>query len=291
MANTVKIKHKATAGSSPPSLEPGELAINTADAKLYWEDSSGVIQATYLLPAPSDIGAAPAVSPTFTGVVTVSQGSGSAGSYQPAVVFSGDPNTGIAQIGGADSFSIVTGGAERIRVTSEGRVGVGVPGGVPQAPLHVFASGTSAIFGDGNSAFQFYAVNNGPSKIVTIGAPTSFQIGSGSNIPTEILYGNTAVAKYTNVKATFPGGSVASSVYEPGIAFSADPNTGIGTVTADTLSIITGGSERVRVQDSGAVRFVPMASDPSPGRAGEVYYNSTTNKLRVHNGTSWVDLH
>ena len=46
-----------------------------------------------------------------------------------------------------------------------------------------------------------------------------------------------------------------------------------------------------RVKRNGAVRFVPLASDPASGEAGDVYYNSTDNKLRVYNGTSWIDLH
>lgn len=43
------------------------------------------------------------------------------------------------------------------------------------------------------------------------------------------------------------------------------------------------------VEIGGKVNFIPQ-TEPS-GVAGDVYYNSSTNKLRVHNGTSWVDLH
>jgi hypothetical protein len=67
----------------------------------------------------------------------------------------------------------------------------------------------------------------------------------------------------------------------------------IGSDGADILTISTaGGAERMRVKATGAVRFVPLSADPSTGNeAGDVYYNSTTNKLKVYNGTSWVDLH
>ena len=43
MANTIKLKRNSTAGQVPSSLEDGELAINTADEKLYIKNSSGVI--------------------------------------------------------------------------------------------------------------------------------------------------------------------------------------------------------------------------------------------------------
>jgi hypothetical protein len=38
------------------------------------------------------------------------------------------------------------------------------------------------------------------------------------------------------------------------------------------------------------VRFVPLSADPAGAETGDVYYNSSTNKLRVYNG-AWVDLH
>ena len=35
----------------------------------------------------------------------------------------------------------------------------------------------------------------------------------------------------------------------------------------------------------------PKASDPSTAVEGDIYYNSTTHKLKVYNGTAWIDLH
>lgn len=43
MANTIKIKHSGTASNSPSSLEYGELAINYADGKLFYKNSSDAI--------------------------------------------------------------------------------------------------------------------------------------------------------------------------------------------------------------------------------------------------------
>jgi len=48
---------------------------------------------------------------------------------------------------------------------------------------------------------------------------------------------------------------------------------------------------RMVVKYLGQVRFVPLSADPALSEAGDVYYNSTSNKLRVYNGTAWVDLH
>jgi hypothetical protein len=48
--------------------------------------------------------------------------------------------------------------------------------------------------------------------------------------------------------------------------------------------------ERMRIKTEGQVRFVPLSSAPVLVQAGDVYYDSTTNKLRCYNGTSWNDL-
>jgi hypothetical protein len=57
------------------------------------------------------------------------------------------------------------------------------------------------------------------------------------------------------------------------------------------VTIGTNGVERMRIKATGQVRFQPLSADPSGAESGDVYYNSSTNKLRVYNGTSWVDLH
>jgi hypothetical protein len=69
------------------------------------------------------------------------------------------------------------------------------------------------------------------------------------------------------------------------IAFYADP---AGTVANGTDVTPT---ERFRVKSTGQARFLPLAADPSGAADGDVYYNSTTNKLRVRAGGAWVDLH
>lgn len=43
MANTVKIKNSGTASNTPNSLEYGELAINYADGKLFYKNTSNQI--------------------------------------------------------------------------------------------------------------------------------------------------------------------------------------------------------------------------------------------------------
>jgi DNA-binding beta-propeller fold protein YncE len=74
-------------------------------------------------------------------------------------------------------------------------------------------------------------------------------------------------------------------------SFDGDTNCGIGRGGADVLTLVTGGSERLRVKSTGSLRFVPLSADPASGEAGDVYYHTTLNKLRVYNGSRWLSLH
>jgi hypothetical protein len=64
----------------------------------------------------------------------------------------------------------------------------------------------------------------------------------------------------------------------------------VGTGTNQPLNIVSNNVARVVVKAQGQVRFVPLAADPTSPEAGDVYYNSTTNKLRCYNGSIWNDL-
>lgn len=35
-------------------------------------------------------------------------------------------------------------------------------------------------------------------------------------------------------------------------------------------------------------RIVNLSSNPASGTTGEMYYNTTSNELRIYNGTTWV---
>jgi hypothetical protein len=49
-------------------------------------------------------------------------------------------------------------------------------------------------------------------------------------------------------------------------------------------------SSLLELYTTGALKLKPVASDPANGVAGMIYYNSTSNKIRFHNGTGWVQL-
>jgi hypothetical protein len=47
--------------------------------------------------------------------------------------------------------------------------------------------------------------------------------------------------------------------------------------------------ERLKIHGSGGLKFKPQSAPTA--EEGTVYYDSATKKLKVYNGTSWIDLH
>jgi hypothetical protein len=54
--------------------------------------------------------------------------------------------------------------------------------------------------------------------------------------------------------------------------------------------VFGGINERFRIKSAGQVRYIPLAADPGSAENGDVYYNSSTNKLRLYAAGAWTDL-
>jgi len=93
-------------------------------------------------------------------------------------------------------------------------------------------------------------------------------------------------------KITFYNGDVSSS--QSGVRSSIESNAadsvGRGAyISFKTSSIANPLTESFRLNSTGSVRYIPMTTPASPS-AGDVFYNSATNKLQCYNGTIWNDL-
>jgi hypothetical protein len=119
---------------------------------------------------------------TAQGQVLVTAGSGSAGSYKPGLAISGDDDTGVQQVGGANTLSLVTGGSERLRVDASGAVGIGMtPTSLPLSAFS-FATSDANVFTTGWGA-DILCVDTG-----NFGGILSFRTsatGSATATPTE----------------------------------------------------------------------------------------------------------
>jgi hypothetical protein len=175
----ISLYHSTTAAAVPlaANLVPGELAINTNDGKLYYENSSGVVtllassagaSGDVVGPASSTdnavarfdgttgkaiqnsvvtiadstgdmagVGTLSSGAITTTGVLTLPAGTVSA----PAITTTGDTNTGIF-FPAADTIAFTEGGVEAMRIDSDGDVGIGTTS--PAAKLHISVA-TAAV--------------------------------------------------------------------------------------------------------------------------------------------------
>ena len=171
----------------------------------------------------------------------------------------GDANTKIT-FPANDTISFDTGGNERLRITSSGKIGINTSS--PQALLEIQDRSVGTLIGlsvgtqYGNAGFGGY--NNYPAILNNIGVPLLY---CDTNNDRTILFGDTV---------------------------------GFGTTCAIRVNDV----ERLRIESSGHVAItttsalkIPAgttAQRPGSAVAGDIRYNSTTNTLEFYTGTGWL---
>ena len=216
----ISLYYSATASNVPTAanLVPGELAINTADGKLYYEDSSGVVQ------------------------VLATKSTGSIGGSNTQVQFN---NSG--SLGGSSSFTWdgTTVTATKFAGALNGTVGA------TTASTGAFTTLTS------NGATTFTAGTASTSTttgttVITGGLGVSGRINAANF--DGIVGANTAAAgSFTTLSATGVATFSAGTVSLPAITTTGDTNTGIYFPAADTIAFTEGGAESMRIDSSGKV--------------------------------------
>lgn len=226
----------------------------------------------------------------FAGSVQVGAGTAAA----PTLTTIADTNTGVF-FPAADVVGVSTGGTERLRVDAAGNLGLGVTPSAWGNTYKVSQIGAGGgLWGRTTTTTQVGITSN-------VYNDNSVERYIGSNFAAEYLQASGAHYWYTA-----PSGTAGNAItFTQAMTLDASGNLtvgnvkletgsgfgGINTVGATPLLFYTNNTERARVKSTGQVRFVPLSADPAGAESGDVYYNSTSNKLKVYNGTAWVDLH
>jgi hypothetical protein len=165
---------------------------------------------------------------------------------------------------------------------------------VPLAAIRADTDSGTVAAGSMPGRIQFYTTADGSNALTERMRITSAgRVGIGTNNPATTLevLNPTGNTEYLRV-----GGG---SLTERSLRFSAFVSNTVNNAGHDinapeangAITLSTVSTERLRIKTQGQVRFQPLASDPAGAEAGDVYYNSTSNKLRVRTNTAWVDLH
>jgi len=152
------------------------------------------------------LGAAPAASPTFTGTATfegVILADDSTSITSPVYSFTGDTNCGIARPA-ADTLSLVTDQAQRIRVRSDGNVGIGYDGA---ATHRLGVSGN--IAGTGANVVFYGTGTAQPAATSAYGQWGQISIASGTTL--SLLYNFYAIQGTFTGSCTLQAGFVVES--------------------------------------------------------------------------------
>jgi hypothetical protein len=158
-----------------------------------------------------------------------------------------------------------------VLAATSGNVGVGTAS--PAAKVNIVHDINSS------TGFQVDNLNTGSSASATIRLVAND--GNGTLAMTSTSNTAAALGGRSNTLALFNGLSGSTS---GGIAILARNGS-------DYITFHTGGNtEKIRMHANGGLKFVGQSAAPT-AEAGTVYYDTDDNKLKVYNGTTWVDLH
>lgn len=152
------------------------------------------------------------------------------------------------------------------------------------------SSGNTNFTGNGTDAL--YAKSFVLTRIGAL-VDLNFRTGTGATAydnSSNALHGAIVGGVSWIVPATAQTVAPAGTAAAPGITTAGDTDTGVSFPAANTMALNTGGVERARVKAGGQVRFIPLASAPAGAEIGDVYYDSTTNRLTVFTNAGWASI-
>jgi hypothetical protein len=267
---TILTKKKDTTGAPATgdltnSSGGAELAVNTADKRLYTKNSSNAVV---------EIGTNPGTAVTFT--------AGTAS--DPAITTTGDTNTGIF-FPAADTIAFAEGGAEAMRIDSSGRVGIGTGSPIYNGFLSVAYSGAATLGGTIADNRSFAADVGGriayAGKYNTAGDYRPFGvIGARKENATD---GNSA--GYLQFSTNGNGADTTERM-----RIDSSGNVGIGTSSPGTKLHVSGAGNVVTFNRSGVATLLfgldsskneIFSRDGTTGNFPLAFYTGTTERMRI----------
>ena len=168
---------------------------------------------------------------------------------------------------GAYPIIFSTNSIKRMRITSAGYVGIGTASPASILDVQAATGFIKLTSTTGTNRSYFQANNTGGA--LNLGLENS---AGGSLLATASAY-STVLTNY----AAYP------------LVFGTNSNERMRIFANGNVGINTSTDAGQRVQIDSSLRLVPTSTVPTAS-AGAMYYDSATNKLKLYDGTSWVDL-
>lgn len=160
---------------------------------------------------------------------------------------------------------------------------------------------SGATFGGTVSVGGELYVGAGDLDVYQTGSTTQVRVGSfsTSGTPTtpqiQIVKGNGNFSSVTDVLGpvgilSFAGNSIFAQVHVCAVALASVSAFAEGALNFSTRNKDTGLARALVVTERQTLWFIGKNDNPTGAVAGEVYYNTSANKLRCYNGTTWNDL-
>ena len=267
MTNTVLIKRSGTSSVTPTVLESGEIAINYADGKLFYKNSSNTIVAAKLI--------ANIVGTTNEVQVTESSGTFTIG--LPSSVYVGSlfvDNIEIDTTGATPGYALAYNGTKFIPTAISGGGGAGAP------------SAYSSTIGDGTSSSYGLTHNLGTRDLVVVArnASSPYEVidinwqATSINVAT-IIFSSPQALNSTRVTIYAAGGTAGvTSVNGTLNQIDIDQTTGSVTISLPNNLIIPGD-----ISVTGSVLFgIDKLNDVS-------ITSATPDQFLKWNGSNWVN--
>lgn len=193
---------------------------------------------------------------------------------------SGSANLGDILIAGGSANN--TGTAGNISIISAG-LGTNGSGAITitsgQTQIGGTASGTMT-FGSGNAS------SNGNTGPVYIKSGSADQTQDGESSGQIFIQSGPAYETSGDLNFTTGNSSKTTGAFNTGqMTFTTGTTASAGSRGAFVFDGL-----RLQLQSGTPANFAPLSSDPGSAVAGDMYYNTTSNKVRYYNGTTWADL-
>jgi hypothetical protein len=294
----------------------------TSNGSIHWTGTqwqSFTVGATGTLAAVElNLGSYGGVTP-WSATLRIREGEGTGGTILSTQVVRGDANVGPRIFPLATPFEVVEGQQYTIAIST---MGVSLQWRIRVAD--VYAGGQSSYNAANDYWFRTYLAD-ATSRPALVIQPATLNVGIGIANPAATLHvnGSTILSGNTGIGTTTPGfplafpnvlGDKISLWGQSGAHYGLGVQSGRLQVHSDSSSsdIVfgygqsTNFTETVRMKGNGNVgigtnspartlhvndvmRLQPRGTAPSSPAAGDMYFDSTSSKLRVHDGTTWRD--